>query len=414
MKSKNNNTFKSNDKIFNKMTDKKNIETLCKPSQTPCQHFQDCGGCELQHLTYQEQLTLKQNTVQTALENGLKELASKLPEVATITPSPIQFEYRNSIRLKVCPKTNKLGFSRKLTNEVIPINQCGIAEQNVNATLNILANHASWGFIAHHAKEIIIANSPVDQKTIIGILPKQGLPPKKSISIFGSIIDAHDLIKGVIVYPYTKRGDIFNLDEAITIGDIKRYFPAPANVSFTEKDEILMARIGSFVQNNWDINLQIMLAMRKKLANTKHKSILDLHTGIGNFLIPLAGSKIEAHGCDVTPSAIDDAKENSKKWGKKIHFEVATAAQTATSWVTEGKKASAVLLDPPRGGAPELMKFLPKLAPEIIIYLSCDIASLAKDLKKLIASGYSVTDIEPFDMFPQTRHVETLCVLKRS
>lgn len=413
MKSKNNNTFKSNDKIFNKMTDKKPIESLCKTSQTPCQYFQDCGGCELQHLTYQEQLVLKQNTVQTALESGLKELANKLPTVARITPSATQFAYRNSIRLKVCPKTNRLGFSRKQTNEIISIEQCSIAEQNLNATLNILSNLATWRVIAHYAKEILIANSPLDQKTIIGILPKQGLPPQKCISIFGKIIEEHDIIKGVIVYPYKKRGDLLMLDEALSIGELKRYFAMPKEASGTGKDEVLMAGIGAFVQSNWEINLKIIQTMREKLTKTKYKSILDFHTGIGNFLIPLSGSKIDAFGCDVTPQAIQDAKENAKKWGKKINLETVTAAQTAINWVNEGKKASVVLLDPPRGGAPELMKYLPKIASDTIIYLSCDISSLAKDLKKLMTTGYSATDIEPFDMFPQTRHVETLCILRR-
>jgi len=394
------------------MTDK-NMQEYQQTGQPKCEYFTECGGCELQNLTCEEQLEMKKNTVLNTLKNGLGDLYKHLPEVSPVTPSPMQISYRNSIRLKICPKTGRLGFNRKKSNEIIAIKRCMIAEQSLNCALEILTQSQSWQLLAHHAAEITIASSPLDKKVAIAILPRPTFNLQKTIPLFGSLLEEHDLLKGALIYPGKKRGDIVSLENFFSIGDVKRYFEVPASISCTDRDEVLMANMGSFVQNNWDVNLKIMKTMKTKLDQKKNRSILDLHTGIGNFLLPLTGGKSHSAGCDVTPMAINDANENAKRWGRKIEFEVASAAQTARSWINEGKTASAILLDPPRGGAPEIMKLLHGLAPDVIIYLSCDISSLVRDIKKLIISNYCVSSIEPFDMFPQTLHVETLCVLRK-
>ena len=163
-------------------------------------------------------------------------------------------------------------------------------------------------------------------------------------------------------------------------------------------------------------------AQTEKLYNTATtlalsggaKYILDLYCGIGTITLSLARQAERVIGVEVVPQAIEDAKQNCKLNGiTNAEFICADAGEAATLLAKRGEKPDAIVVDPPRKGlSPDVIAQIKKMAPETVVYVSCDPATLARDLKIFCEdNSYSVTSVQPVDMFPRTRHVETVVLL---
>jgi 23S rRNA (uracil1939-C5)-methyltransferase len=167
-----------------------------------------------------------------------------------------------------------------------------------------------------------------------------------------------------------------------------------------------------FIQVNPEVNTQMVVQALQLLALKGNERVLDLFCGIGNFTLPLARKCAEAIGIEAVDSMVQRGRENAAKLGiKNAQF---TAANLLT--MTEHRlnqtcgKIDAVLLDPPRDGAKEIIAKLPKLSPKRIVYVSCNPATLARDAKALIAAGYQLDSVGVLDMFPHTAHVESMAL----
>jgi 23S rRNA (uracil1939-C5)-methyltransferase len=144
-------------------------------------------------------------------------------------------------------------------------------------------------------------------------------------------------------------------------------------------------------------------------------SVLDLYSGIGNFSIPLALQAKEVLGVEISKNSVKLAKHNAGiNSVKNVVFQNASSEDAVTILNDEHESFDLVVLDPPREGAKEVIDGLVELSPEKMIYISCDPATLARDLKKLSESGYKVVKVRPFDMFPQTFHIESVTLLAKS
>jgi 23S rRNA (uracil1939-C5)-methyltransferase len=142
-------------------------------------------------------------------------------------------------------------------------------------------------------------------------------------------------------------------------------------------------------------------------------TILDLYCGMGNLSLPLARQGGQVLGIEQSALAVQAARENARRLGLPARFFHASAKQGVKQLLEQARRFDAVILDPPRKGAKELMPLLRRLQPGRIVYVSCDPPTLARDLS-LLAPLYLPCSVQPIDMFPQTHHVETVAVLERS
>jgi 23S rRNA (uracil1939-C5)-methyltransferase len=173
----------------------------------------------------------------------------------------------------------------------------------------------------------------------------------------------------------------------------------------------LQVGAGGFAQVNPEQNRRLVDAVVAVAALTGGERVLDLYCGIGNFTLPLARRAAAALGIEGYAPAVADARDNAHRHGIT---NVAFSAEPAEGAALHHGNFDLVLLDPPRSGAYPVMRDLLSVRPPRILYISCDPATLVRDLQPLVHHGYTVVSSQPFDLFPQTWHIESLTVLARS
>lgn len=148
-----------------------------------------------------------------------------------------------------------------------------------------------------------------------------------------------------------------------------------------------------------------------------NKTVIDAYCGIGTISLAVAKHAKQVYGVEIVPAAIEDAKHNAKRNGiKNAKFVVGKAEEQFAKWQEDGLKPDVVIVDPPRKGLAEsLIEATGKMGPKKVIYVSCNPATLVRDIKRFADQGYHVTKpIQPVDQFPQTTHVESVTVLERT
>lgn len=180
-----------------------------------------------------------------------------------------------------------------------------------------------------------------------------------------------------------------------------------------KEDCILSWSGGCFSQVNPGQNEQLIRLICEAAGDLHGKTILDLYCGMGNFSVPLGRCGGTVTGIEGNQESIHWAEKNARQAEIKARFFVADVRSALEQLVEQGEQADLILLDPPRSGVGKNITLLPQLEPEKIIYVSCDPATLARDLNLLCPAGYQISRVIPVDMFPQTSHIETVVLLER-
>jgi 23S rRNA (uracil1939-C5)-methyltransferase len=352
-----------------------------------CQHYQRCGGCNLQHLSYENQLVFKQDKVQQLLARN--DVVSNLPWQSAI--ASVEKSYRRKARIGV--QYNKkgepiIGFRQRESNQLTAIKQCPVlvnAFTDIFVELKVLLPQLSGKNPIGHI-EIISANENV-------IIVRQLVKLKECDSALWQALS-------------DKCGWQIYMDNGDTvlplIAATELYYPLAndLNIFFTAQD---------FIQVNHEINLKMIAQALSWLALTKNDRVLDLFCGLGNFSLPMAKIAQQVVGVEGVSSMVTRAQVNaSKNAVDNCQF---FQADLNSDWQTQSwaqQKYTKVLLDPARAGAYQAITQLVKFKVDTILYVSCDPSSLAKDSKLLIEHGYEIKKIAIMDMFSQTKHVETM------
>lgn len=374
------------------------IET--SPYRRPplCKYYTICGGCQLQHLTYKYQLKVKEQILKDTFKRlGWKE---EIP-LEDIVPSSKEFYYRNRLRLHVENNQLKLGFVKRKTHEVLKIEKCLLGELILNEVLKKLYENPAWLKISFYSKRIKIESSPVENKATL---------------IFWTLLEPLE-------------EDIEKLLEIVELKSVFYWIkgrrpqgPFPKNASYNGRRVFFIkpnltyyVQPGVFVQTNWDINQKIIDTI--KSWNLSYERVLDLHSGIGNFIFPLLENKnaVKFLGVDTDLRAIEDGIYIAEKNGinGRVDLRNMSAMEALYEAIKFGETYDLVLLDPPRGGCKELLRLLPQVAEKYIIYISCDAPTLVRDLLALKNAGYQLLKVILFDMFPQTYHFEVVALLEK-
>ncbi len=366
------------------------IEEVLRPSQdrtqAPCPVFNECGGCQWQHLKYPSQLRAKEQILRETLERigGLKGI-----EIEPIVPSPKEYGYRNRVTLSAWFQGGmyRIGYHEGESRRLVTIQGCPIASVAIDETISRLTNLFSSIDTPRYPlwKIHITANN----NTIhISLVPSRDKDPRR-------LNPLRNLIK-----------ESLGMESVSVSGDEEEEF------KFIQSGLIFYSTPSAFVQSNEEINERLTETLIDWAYLKGHERVLDLYCGVGNFSLPIAKRAREVVGVDVSAKAVSLAKKGAKADGLiNIIFDPSPAEHFIEESLKNGDKYDLIILDPPREGAKEILKGLGQLSPEKIIYASCDPPTLARDLKTLTQIGYRVVKIRPFDMFPQTYHIESLALL---
>ncbi|WP_319550055.1 class I SAM-dependent RNA methyltransferase [Desulfogranum marinum] len=365
----------------------------------PCPYYTQCGGCNLQHIEYPEQLALKRTLLAETLARNKIPLTTAA--INDTLPSPQPFAYRYRIRLHLDNK-QRLGFHRVGSNQIIPISRCLLATDAINRSLHIFKTNYLDQKLAASWKSVEFIESPATGKITIVLHPRRhhssNAPPL-------DLSDAAD-------YTVSKNKQHFHAAHPpLNSPQLQQQF------SLADFDYTLSWDSYCFFQTNVEQNVQLVAWVWDKLNTKKPTTLLDLFCGIGNFSVPLLLQGWQITGVEHNQRSIAWAKKNSVHPASTaaITYQCENVTRSLSQFKQKKLGFDVVLLDPPRQGLDrEAVTDLTAMAPKKIVYISCDPATMARDLAHMCSSGYSVAEVTPVDMFPQTHHIESVIVLEKN
>lgn len=391
------------------------IDKIIEPSKDRCiplcAKSHSCGGCQLQHLSYNAQLDFKRSKVEETLKRigGFEEV-----KVNRTIGMDNPYHYRNKAQYPVrdVEGTLQIGFYASRTHRIIPLETC-VIQNTVNDRIleavkeYMKANDVSAYNEEHHKgliRHIVIRNTK-DYKsmniTLVingnGVVNEADLIERLSLvgAVEGICLNINRDKTNVILGEHTKviYGSLYLVDH---IGKVS-YRISP----------------NSFYQVNPVQTEKLYKKTLEYAGLTGEEIVWDAYCGIGTISLFLAQNAKKVYGVEIVPEAIEDANYNKElNHIENVEFFVGKAEEVIEQKYNEGIVADVIVVDPPRKGCElSLLETMIKMNPERIVYVSCDPATLARDLKVLAQGGYSLELVQPIDMFPMTVHVETVVKL---
>jgi 23S rRNA (uracil1939-C5)-methyltransferase len=342
--------------------------------QPRCPHFTACGGCQYQHMPYERQLEAKQSI----FADQLKRLARlENPKVLPIQPSPQTWNYRNALQFHLSP-AGKLGFQAASSHRVVEISECHLPLPEIDAL---------WKQIEFEP------GMPIERVEL-----RKGTDGEILMEIESAQPDLPEL----------------NLDASISV-----VHTSPVGTTILAGDDFIHQQVrgrnfivsaGSFFQVNTPQAEAIVSEVLSLLPLKPPSMVMDLYSGVGLFSVFLAPLVKKLVAIESAPFACDDFAENLDEFDN-VELYTGTAEQILPAL---DMKPDVVVINPPRAGlAPAVTDALLRMQPSQIIYVSCDPATLARDIRRMIQDGYEFVQSHPFDMFPQTGHIESISVLQK-
>jgi 23S rRNA (uracil1939-C5)-methyltransferase len=334
----------------------------------PCPVYGACGGCQLQHASYEYQLVLKA----LVLEDALRRIGGIACGPSAVHGSA-PFGYRHRGQFKT--RGGAIGFFREGSNDLVSVDRCPLMIGAINGRLAVCRDAAA----AVAARDVHIESDGV--RTVVSF---PGMPSDRAAA------DrlAREGIAGIRF-------------EDGRFGD--------DTLSFDRKGSSYAVSAGSFFQANWRMNIELIGRIETLVGDSPGARLLDLYAGAGNFSIPLARQVGEVVAVEESASAFADLRRNLERNGLRN----LTAVRSRTERFRPKGRFDFVIVDPPRSGiSDKAFRLVRALSPGTVLYVSCNPSTLARDLKKFSAL-YDVEAVELFDFFPNTYHIETLAVLRR-
>lgn len=390
--------------------DEGRILRLLNPSpwrrEPPCKYFGSCGGCQLQHLEISYQRREKEKIFSEMMESGSRVAREK---IGGILFGEEEFGYRCRLDLRVVwDRGPRVGFSRRGSEELIPLESCMVARKKINDVLEPLGGFLREFFPWRVSRVEIACDDSSWGFTLFLARRGRETPPRER-----KFPEAARELEGL-------RSICMGRTEGGRVETLWAREGGPLGVWMTVNlpghgEMALEVWPGVFSQVNPEVNqilVNIILSWAHKL---EARSILDLYAGMGNLSIPLSTIASRVMAVEVDPRAVENGLENSRRIGaENIVWIRNSAAKAISDLVSKGERFDLVVLDPPRAGAKEIMGAIPLLDPKGVIYVSCDPATLARDMAIVQReSPFRVQGIVPLDMFPQTYHIESASLLLR-
>lgn len=366
----------------------------------------DCGGCDFTEFKYNAQKELKQNKV-----NNMLSRISKLdiPVNNIITPKDIN-NYRNKVILHI--DNSKIGYYSKKSNKVINMKNC-IINSKIAIEVKLEIEKLFNIFSIHKIDDLMIRNSKDSSEVMIVFISKQSrniIKDTKEIEklkvITEKLKNRFENIKSVLLNINDSKGFVLGKRNIILYG----------NNYITDYINSIMFKISP--ETFFQINPEITKSMYKKILEycdlKGDESVYDIYSGIGTISLFLAEKAKSVTGIEIVEQSIKNAIDNARLNNiENVIFEYGKAEDILPKHASQGKQADVIVVDPPRKGCEKaVLEAIINMSPKKVVYVSCNPSTLARDLK-ILSSSYSIKEVQPFDMFPYTNHVEAVVLLEK-
>lgn len=393
----------------------------------PCPIYDQCGGCQIQHMSYVGQLAWKRQLVVDNLQrigklNVLVEDAEGaeqqgirvLPTMGMDEP----WRYRNKAQVPIGAAEGGLvgGFYAKGSHRIIDMDTCLIQHEHndeVVAKVKELGSHLGISAYNEETGRGLLRHVVVKKAFRTGemmlVLVTNGRDIPHKDAWIGSIREAIPHVASICQNVNKKQTNVIFGDETRVLWGRDVIYDYIGDVQFA-----ISAR--SFYQVN-PVQTEVLYGKTVEYAGLSGKeTVIDAYCGIGTISLFLAQHADQVYGVEIVPEAIEDARSNAMlNEMKNVKFEVGASEDVIPRWKEQGIEADVIVVDPPRKGCdPRLLDTILEMKPERVVYVSCNPSTLARDLRVLEDGGYRTVEVTPVDMFPHTVHVESVAMLVRS
>ncbi len=382
-----------------------------KTNPDACPLAKKCGGCQLQNMTYDRQLKWKQARCEILLK--------KFGKVSKIIGMENPYHYRNKVQAAFGrTKSGKIisGVYQSGSHRIVSVDSCmtedEIADKIIVDIRSMIPKFKIWtydedkgtGFLRH----VLVKRGFSSGEVMVVIVGASGYFPMKK-KFTAALLEMHPEITTVVLNINPKNTNL-------VLGDKEEVLYGDGYIEDTLCGCVFRISPKSFYQINPVQTEKLYNKAMEFACLDKNTRVIDAYCGIGTIGLVAAKTAGEVIGVELNPDAVKDAISNCKRNGmKNAKFFCADAGDFMEALAEEGESADVVFMDPPRAGSSKkFIDSLTKMAPERIVYISCNPETLARDLQFIIKKGYAVKTIQPVDMFPHTNHIECACLLKQN
>lgn len=379
-------------------------EIRCEPQ---CPYFKKCGGCDMQHILYGEQLKIKKNSLITTL----RRVGNIENEVKDVVPCSMEYYYRNKIALPIVEQNGKtiIGMYRPNSHSVVEIEDCFIQMPFVKDLLDITKKfifenklngydeQKRTGDVRH-----LVARYSGNKLLVTLVATKRDIP---NLKVYYNMLKTKFDDVGLSININNKNTNVILSNENIHLYGASELELKENGIHYSVPND-------SFLQVNNDIRNKIYNHVLNNIASSD--IIVDLYSGAGVLTSMLSKKAKHVYGIEIVESAVNSANNLMKENGINNVTNICGDANIELEKITKQLNGNyTIVVDPPRKGLGEdVVNKLCNLTPQKIVYISCNPATLSRDLKGL-SNKYEILSITPFDMFPQTKHLETVVVLNK-
>lgn len=384
----------------------------CAPD---CAVYAPCGGCSLRHLTYSAECAAKTGFVRDAFAR----LGGLTTPVAPVLPAPETMRYRNKVQLPVGRSAAGrivTGFYAGRTHRIVPCPDCKLQPVWMNAlAARACALFEEYGVTPYDeethkgtVRHLYMRQGwHSGQRLLCVVVNGNGLPHEQEIC---EALQKEFELTTVLLNRNTDRTNVI-------LGRSVRTAFGNGTIADTLAGVPLQMGVHEFYQVNTPA-AELLYATARKLAALRPTDfLLDLYCGMGTIGLSMLPDCARMVGVEVVPQAVEEAKATAARLGlspEKAEFFCGDAGAAATRFAQEGARPDVIVVDPPRKGCDETtLAAIAQMAPRTIVMVSCNAATAARDAKTLTESGYTLTAVQPVDLFPRTKHVELICCLSR-
>lgn len=381
--------------------------------EAPCIYFDKCGGCQLQHLTYEGQLAWKENMVR----NVMKRIGKIDAPVRFVKGMDNPWNYRNKSQIPfgVGEAGPVAGFYKSRTHSIVDMERCLIQTEEADAMMAGLKKELEGLGVVPYNEEthqgmlrhvVVRVGRATGEVMVVLVTKKRKFPQKEKV-----VEGIRKLVPNVTSIVQNINADKTNVifgNETIGLWGKETIEDTIGDVRFE-----ISAR--SFYQVN-PIQTEVLYKQALDYAGlTGEETVIDAYCGIGTISLFLAEKAKKVLGVEIVEQAIEDAKRNAALNGfENTYFEAGPAEVVIPRWYEEGIRADVLVVDPPRKGCDEkLLSTIIEYKPKRVVYVSCNPSTLARDLRILEDGGYKTIEVTPVDMFPHTTHVECVALMSR-
>ena len=393
------------------------LEEVLTPSPArvspDCPHYPKCGGCQLRHMSYEEELELKRRRV----EDALARIGGVSLPVSEILGAEDTIRYRNKAQFPVARDGDglRIGFYRARSHQVIDVPACLLQSEQADRLRGaIRAWMEEYGVPAYDEetgagliRHVYVRTNARGQALLCLLVNGARLPREEELT--ARLRAACPELVGAVLGINRRRGNGILGEEYRTLWGQDWLEDVLCGLTFR-------LSVPSFYQVN-RAQAEVLYRQAGSLAGlTGRETVLDLYCGTGTIGLTMAGRAGRVIGCEVVPQSVEDARANAARNGiENAEFFCGDAGAVAQKLARERLRPDVIVVDPPRKGmGPEVVEAIAAMSPERLVYVSCDPATLARDVQRLGQRGYQAVRATAVDMFPRTAHVETALLLTRT